>query len=54
MNNANRCPICEKFILGNYCALCKNEINYTQNDLDKLKDLFGENMFNQVFGGNND
>ena len=51
MNNVNLCPICKTFILSNYCAICEKEIDYTQDDLDKLKGMFGTDTFNNMFGG---
>ena len=53
MNNANKCPRCKKFILGTYCATCKEDITKMAERIFPTDNDFG-NFFNDFFSKGKD
>lgn len=53
-NQANQCPKCKTFILGDYCHICEKNINEPSDKLKNMfKDIDGDsNLFEQLFNDN--
>lgn len=41
MPNAQQCPKCKRFILGDYCFTCQQDIT-TMINVDFFEEIFGE------------
>ena len=57
MPNAQQCPKCKRFILGDYCFTWKEDINNMKKEIpDFFKDMFGQDNFDgfNYFGKNNE
>ena len=51
MNEAQKCPRCNNYILGTYCCTCKKDIFEMQED-NPFKDTPFGDIFGQFFNNN--